>query len=368
MVKKNCKVCNQEFETNDGRVKICSDECRKAEHNRKQRVKREENLKGEEGKDYIVCQWCKKRVKRIYGKHIKYNHPNKTSDDYKREFPGYPLYSEKDKENFSRSSGKHMKKEKYRKMVSEKVKGKNNPNHHTKRTEQERKETSPFSKEFYKKRGMNEEDRHNFINKAMKNRDLDTRIEYYLKRGYTKEKASKALSERQRTFSLEKCIQKYGEKEGKRRWEERQRKWKSKVFNKNKHISKGTSKLSEEIIDEIVKYNTNNDELLYGKNEKFIFDNNTNRAYKFDLTNKTTKKILEINGIYWHCKPELYEEKYYNKSKKMYAIDIWNYDQYKLDLAKNKGYDIKILWEDDYRKNPDSKIKECIDFIYEKAT
>ena len=41
----------------------------------------------------------------------------------------------------------------------------------------------------------------------------------------TEEQAKNALAERQRTFTLEKCISKYGEEEGLRRFSERQQKW-----------------------------------------------------------------------------------------------------------------------------------------------
>jgi hypothetical protein len=39
------------------------------------------------------------------------------------------------------------------------------------------------------------------------------------------EEAKKALSERQTTFTLAKCILKYGEETGKQRWSDRQAKW-----------------------------------------------------------------------------------------------------------------------------------------------
>jgi hypothetical protein len=43
-----------------------------------------------------------------------------------------------------------MKKEIYKKMFSEKIKGKNNPNHKSNTTIEQRIERSPFSKDFYK--------------------------------------------------------------------------------------------------------------------------------------------------------------------------------------------------------------------------
>lgn len=54
---------------------------------------------------------------------MKTMHPRKTTEDYKKEFPGAVLCYSKDKENTSKNSGKHIKTEKYRNMFSEKIKG-----------------------------------------------------------------------------------------------------------------------------------------------------------------------------------------------------------------------------------------------------
>ena len=70
------------------------------------------------------------------------------------------------------------------------------------------------------------------IDKANKRRSHTTRISYYLGKGMTLEEAQKALSERQRTFSLEKCIKRYGKIEGLKRWKERQAKWLKTLNNK----------------------------------------------------------------------------------------------------------------------------------------
>ena len=47
---------------------------------------------------------------------------------------------------------------------------------------------------------------------------FDRKIEYYLKKGLNEEEAKLALKERQTTFSLEKCIKKYGFEEGTKKW------------------------------------------------------------------------------------------------------------------------------------------------------
>ena len=91
-----------------------------------------------------------------------------------------------------------------------------------------------------------------------------TKIDYYLTRGYSEQDAKKALRERQRTFTLEKCIAKYGEEKGRRIYEDRQRRWqdtmKSKPIEEIERINKaklfgdhrGFSRISQKLFDGIV--------------------------------------------------------------------------------------------------------------------
>ena len=60
-----------------------------------------------------------------------------------------------------------------------------------------------------------------------------TRIQYFIDKGLTKDEAKIALKERQTTFSLKKCIMKYGEIEGTKRWKERQIKWQNTLNSKS---------------------------------------------------------------------------------------------------------------------------------------
>jgi hypothetical protein len=175
----------------------------------------------------ITCKICGKQSTRIYGRHLK--HHGLTSDDYLKLYPGEPLYSESDNKKTTINSGIHMKQEKYKKMFSEKIKGDNNPNSKSKTTEEQRKQRSPFSKNF--KKYKNENDCIEFSKKVYKNKTSEqqpTRIEYYLKKGYTEIESEKMLSERQRTFTLEKCILKHGEEIGIKIFNERQNKWSKK--------------------------------------------------------------------------------------------------------------------------------------------
>ena len=57
-------------------------------------------------------------------------------------------------------------------------------------------------------------------------------IEYYLNKGYSLEESKKLLSKRQRTFSLDICIEKYGKEKGTQIWQDRQSKWQNTLKSK----------------------------------------------------------------------------------------------------------------------------------------
>jgi hypothetical protein len=58
-----------------------------------------------------------------------------------------------------------------------------------------------------------------------------SRIEYWISKGYDEEKAKEELKKRQSTFSLDKCIEKYGEDVGLEIFNERQKKWVNSLKN-----------------------------------------------------------------------------------------------------------------------------------------
>lgn len=115
------------------------------------------------------------------------------------------------------------------KAKSDRVSGKNNPAYdHGGRL-------SPFSDKFIKYQDGDNRARDVF-EKSMKTKSehperQPTKIEYYLNQGMSEEDARKALSNRQTTFSLDTCIEKYGIEKGTDVWQQRQAKWKESLSN-----------------------------------------------------------------------------------------------------------------------------------------
>lgn len=97
--------------------------------------------------------------------------------------------------------------------------------------------------------------------------------------------------------------------------------------------------------------------LIFGSKEKNI----SNKFY--DLTCENTKKIIEFNGDYWHANPKAYAPLRISGRNKMTAQQIWDADAVKIKLAEDAGYQVKVVWESEYKKNPKKIIEECVAWL-----
>lgn len=243
--------------------------------------------------------------------------------------------------------------------------GQNNPCSKTNRPEHLRKQNSPYSLEYYKKRfpDLSEEEiislRAEFISKRKYIKENHTNtLEYYIKRGYSEEEAEILRSNRQRTFSLEKCIEKYGKIEGEKVFEQRQKKWIKKLqenFTKIGDNRAHKSKQEIELVTELCRILG----IEIPIKQKFITFNDKHYAYDFEYNHK----FIEYNGDYWHCNPQIYHKDYVHQIKKMTAYEIWKFDEEKLNAAKQNGYDVFVVWENEYLLNKEYVIEKCINFL-----
>lgn len=70
----------------------------------------------------------------------------------------------------------------------------------------------------------------------------------------------------------------------------------------------------------------------------------------YDVFVKEKNLIIEYNGTYWHFDPKVYDKNHYDKSSCKYAYEIWERDRIKIENAKKYGYDVKIIWENEWQK------------------
>lgn len=223
--------------------------------------------------------------------------------------------------------------------------GKNNPgyNHNGK--------LSPFSKQFvnYTSDQYIQKLKDTAVQTKVDNKTNPLTLDYYIARGYSTETATIALSNRQSTFSLETCVDKYGKERGTVVWSERQEKW-LKSFKKNNF-----SKISQELFDNIMKIY--HGDVYYATHDRSEMKDYKNKEYRLklvggrvvlpDFIDINKKLILEFDGDYWHS------AKVANPTKEA-ARDT---------AIIESGYKVLHIKEYDFKADKTKVIKECINFL-----
>lgn len=182
-------------------------------------------------------------------------------------------------------------------------------------------------------------------------------IGYWIKRGLNESEACERISSLQKTFSLDICIEKYGEKEGIKRWGDRQEKW------GNSYKKNNFSKISQELFWDLI----NSGQIDLGKEIYFatynngkISDDDINREHvirteksiiKPDFIVLEDRKIIEFDGTYWHN---------YNKRNKPE-----NYKREKIRDEKliESGYLILRITETEMTQNKQQTVQKCLEFL-----
>jgi len=212
---KPCLNCGTQFVAKHHSEKHCSDQCKKQYSRTRADAARakaaQEKFANADPSEYVECGVCGFRGAEIT-KHVIKEH-GMTSQEYRQKF-GHAT--------------------KCQKMI-DRVSGANNPGY------QHGGKLSPFSKNFVAYEGMTDEEKSRTVTElgvtaqasAKANGNSNTSIEYWTTRCYSLEDAKAALSERQSTFSLEKCIEKFGEIEGRLRWQVRQDNWQDTLNSKS---------------------------------------------------------------------------------------------------------------------------------------
>lgn len=192
---------------------------------------------------------------------------------------------------------------------------------------------------------------------------FDTSIEYYLKQGYSYDESKVKLSERQNTFTISKCIQKYGEVGGQKIWRDRQEKWSSSLLN-NGNLKIGYSNISQVLFDNICEKLENTINIFYGRKNNEISLSNGKRGFLYDFTDTLNKKIIEFNGDVYHGNPLLFkEDDRPHPFKDVTSKEIWEKDRIKIELANSHGFDVLVIWESEYKKDKENTIKRCLEFL-----
>jgi len=320
-------------------------------------------------KDYVTCKVCGFKSKRIYGNHLKSH--GMTSEDYKKQYPGEPLYTESDIKNVTKFSGLHMKEEKYKKMFSEKIKGDKNPNHKSNTTIEQRKKCSPFSKDFVKYSNLTDDEKEetlkSFVKDVCDNKTYTTRLDYWINKGYSEDDANKKLKERQTTFTLNLCIEKYGEESGTEIYNNRQQKWQKSLLD-NGNLKCGYSEVSQLLFYSIIDFYNLKDRVdIYfaTKNKEYFICEGKGEFYQYDFVDLKNKKIIEYNGDKYHANPNIFESIDYPHPfrKNVTAQEIWDKDERKIQVAEENGFEVLVIWDSEYKSQKEKTLDKCKKYL-----
>jgi len=164
------------------------------------------------------------------------------------------------------------------------------------------------------------------------------------------------VSIRQSTFSLKKCIEKYGDVEGLKIFKARQEKWLTSYYDKSKDemfkiIKSKESYKSTAEMKLIESCDCEHSFMISSGDEHYVYDM------------RKGNNIVEYNGTYWHCEPRIYDPYYFNKRRDKFACEIWDYDDKKIKYAEDHGYNVLVIWEEDYINNREEIIQKCNEFL-----
>ena len=363
LFKHTCKTCGKEFEST-GKAQFCSHLCTKVARTHKAFP---------DGSEYVQCKECGFRAKQLI-QHVEKVHGIKVEE-----------YCEK--YNCTRHD---LSTDALHKQMSEGVlkansegrcgwqKGGKNP---SKTEDVKNGRKSIFSKNYKGYDGLSDEEKEKRIHEACQknvkimneNGNNPLRVDYYIKRGYSEEEARKILAERQCTFSLQTCIEKYGKEEGTKIFNARQEKWQNTLNSKSEEEIKRINKLkasqasnicaysniSQKLFNSIYNIIKNEYKEIYFATHKTVENDNKNYEYEVVLDDQTHRyfldfyvkdnnKIIEFDGDYWHS------EKRGNQLR----------DNLREQTLKNMGFtNILHVKERDYKANPDSVVQQCVAFI-----
>lgn len=237
------------------------------------------------------------------------------------------------------------------KLQSERIKGNKNPAHN------HGGKFSPFSEKYiHGTKNVEAIKQKAKENKQKLNKDT-TKLSYWLeKTNGNVEEAEKLLAQRQATFSLDKCIAKYGNEKGHEIWLNRQEKWQKNYRKSN--FSKVSQELFWQIFEKLdsskhiffAELGENKEKDLSGINHELVLRLNES-VIKPDFVDVEKRKIIEFDGEYWH--------KVKNKD---YSFEDTR-DAKKEKTIIDGGYSLLRIGEKEYKNDKNGTIEKCLIFL-----
>lgn len=186
-------------------------------------------------------------------------------------------------------------------------------------------------------------------------------IDYYVEK-YGKVEGTKRyhIVCSQKSLSLHNFERKYGEVEGLKQYRA--------YISKN---SVGVSQVSQELFKKIddALGDFANDSFFYLKNyeQEVVIkstDDGETKIAKLDYA--LNDKVIEFNGDYWHANPALYSADdmiLRSGGKRELVKDIWDREAKRTTALVKQGFKVHVVWESDYREDPEKVVAECVNFL-----
>ena len=209
---------------------------------------------------------------------------------------------------------------------------------------------SPFSEKFVGKTSVEEAvKKSEFTKRRRASSNTDWR-KYLEEAAGDEARAREILSERQRTFSLEKLVAKHGEEEGRRRWADRQEKW-LKNYRKTNY-----SKVSQELFNAIMKKYPSSDvyfatwdrqDMTTYTNKELRIRTSSGKTLLPDFVDVKKMRIIEFDGDYWHSSATA------NPTR----------ERVREEALTKDGYVVFRVKESDFKRDPERTIAACLNFL-----
>lgn len=85
--------------------------------------------------------------------------------------------------------------------------------------------------------------------------------------------------------------------------------------------------------------------------------------FVYDICNLRSKKIIEVNGTYWHADPRVYSSDDMLVCNGLTVSAVRERDVTKLEHAKKFGYDVFVVWEIDWHADREATIQKMLMFL-----
>jgi len=267
-----------------------------------------------------------------------------------------------------------------------KVKEKQQSNSKKRTKDSYKKMKNPYQIEYWLEKGFTKEES---LNKIKKHKDktnpynvlsedniknmIDNRKKtYYNKSDFERAKINKSRGRTKEQYILEHSEEEYYDKLKKQTehfskdcyiekfGEDKYKEWRN---NQKESLKKRNfikfSKISFDLFNEIGL------DAFYGKNEKCLTLYKDENKYIIYPDFLYENKIIEFYGDYFHGNPDFYDkDDIIGTRYKNYKVgDKWEYDKNRQNILKDNGYDVLIIWENDYKKHKKEIIEKCKKWI-----